>query len=438
MKMFRAILFFLFLNLNGMLAQNDTCLSTTNIGISFPPVTNSSYQAFSKMHLDVLHVKKIRFEENWWRREKLQGVYNWSPLDARINWAYDNHYEVLLSIQAKAPDWACSSFSDSLSCVFNDNSDFKNYLDTLLKRYAGKIDKIQFGNEWQVPYWYIGDSVQFVAANNVLYNSVKTNSPSTKVVLGGFTTFSLRALAVCNGKVPSIRDDKGVQYTSAQCGVPEVVSMFNRITYVLKNAKYDMLDLHLYDDVEQWDEYYNNFMDTITKPVLVSEFGGPNVLYETPYSDALQSNRLFQYIKKLDSLQIKEAYYFKMVEYGTAVDAHVRSGLLDTNLNIKLAYYLLERFNAGCVTNTKTVLQKSAISFSPNPMEISTLIEFNNDGHLELCLTICNSEGRIVRQISHLNGESFIFEKQDLSSGFYFVTLQEGEHIYARAKLIVY
>ena len=71
-------------------------------------------------------------------------------------------------------------------------------------------------------------------------------------------------------------------------------------------------------------------------------------------------------------------------------------------------------------------------------MENYTLIEFNNKDAKELCITICNGDGKIVRQINHLTGESFIFEKQELSSGFYFVTLQEGEHIYTRAKLIVY
>ncbi|NRA12602.1 MAG: hypothetical protein HRT57_11665 [Crocinitomicaceae bacterium] len=49
--------------------------------------------------------------------------------------------------------------------------------------------------------------------------------------------------------------------------------------------------------------------------MIVSEFGGPNINYE-PYTQTYQADRLFQYIKKIDSLKIEEAYYFKLIEGG--------------------------------------------------------------------------------------------------------------------------
>ncbi len=65
-------------------AQNDTCLHTTVLGISFPPVETDEQRSFSKTRLDDLGVKKIRFAEDWAQREPAPGEFYWQPLDARI------------------------------------------------------------------------------------------------------------------------------------------------------------------------------------------------------------------------------------------------------------------------------------------------------------------------------------------------------------------
>lgn len=328
-------------------SQDDTNLQYVTLGISFPPVADAEQRAFTKPHLDNLNVKKIRIGENWSFREPTQGNFNWQPLDNRINWAYENGYEILLTIQSNAPDWACSSTQNTRSCVFNNNNDFKNYIDLLLQRHSDKISKIQFGNEWQSDYWYAGTANNFVEANNILYTSVQENSPSTRVVLGGFTAISLRFLAGCNGKVSSFRDDEGILYDAdflaTHCPTPIIQDVITRINTVMQNAQYDIIDLHFYDDVEQWDEYYLNFKDMTTKPIIVTEFGGPNMNYET-YSDVFQAERLEQYIKKLDSLKIPEAYFFKLVE-GTNNPAHAKSGLIENpSLVEKPAYDTFKSF----------------------------------------------------------------------------------------------
>jgi hypothetical protein len=171
--------------------QNNTCLVNSEIGISFPTVADASQRSFAKTHLDSLGIKKIRFAEEWSLREPTQGIFNWGPLDNKISWVINNNYELLFTIQSNGPVWACGQ-QNTKSCVFLNNNDFKNYIDSLLLRYPNQIDKIQFENEWQSDFWYVGNAQEFIDANNILYNSVKTLSPSTKVVLGGFTTISLR------------------------------------------------------------------------------------------------------------------------------------------------------------------------------------------------------------------------------------------------------
>jgi hypothetical protein len=41
---------------------------------------------------------------------------------------------------------------------------------------------------------------------------------------------------------------------------------------VIKEAKYDILDLHLYDDAENWFTYFNILKNISDKPIIVSEF----------------------------------------------------------------------------------------------------------------------------------------------------------------------
>lgn len=439
MKEIVTILFFVITSIS-INAQNDTCLTNLTLGISFPPVADDTQRTFAKTHLDFLGVTKIRFAENWALREPTQGNFNWQPLDDRINWAYNNGYEILLTIQSNAPDWACSSNQNGQSCVFNDNNDFKTYIDSLLQRYPNKIGKIQFGNEWQSDYWYIGNANDFIQANNVLYASVQTYSPSTQVILGGFTTISLRVLAGCNGYVNSFYDDDGVYYDSAylatNCSTSIIQNGKKRIDSVLQYANYNIIDLHFYDDVEQWDEYYLNFSDTISKPIIVSEFGGPNMNYE-PYSDAFQVDRLYQYIKKLDSLQISEAYFFKLVE-GTANPAHSASGLIDdTTLLEKPAYFLFKSF-VSCLTSTFKYDYGKQIKFYPNPMKDYTTIEFENiNPPNKKTITIFGSDGQTVKVINNVYKNYYLLVKGNLIPGFYFIKVRDQNGVIARGKLII-
>jgi len=420
-------------------AQNDTCLTNLNLGISFPPVADAAQRTFAKTHLDVLGVSKIRFAEDWSLREPTQGNFNWTSLDERINWAFNNNYELLLTIQSKAPAWACSPTQNVQSCVFNDNNDFQIYIDSLLQRYSGKISRIQFGNEWQSDFWYAGNAQEFIDANNVLFSSVQNYSPSTQVVLGGFTTISLRFLAGCNGVVSSFYDDDGTlfdaNYLSTNCPLPLIQDVKNRIDSVLTFAQYDILDIHLYDDVEQWDEYYLNFSDTMSKPVIVSEFGGPNMHFE-PYSEAYQSDRLFEYIKKLDSLQISDAYFFKLVE-GTANPAHTTSGLIDDNTLVeKSAYYVFKSF-MDCTSSVFEYNYGKEIRFYPNPLINHSTIEFENSSKTIKELMIYSSNGKIVRTIGGITNNYVILDKKDLTSGFYFIKIRDKNRVIARGRMIV-
>ena len=260
-----------------LFGQSDTCLLQAELGISFPPVANQMQRDFSQPLLNELGVKRIRIGEDWSLREPTPGSFNWGPLDDRLAWAAANDYKILLTIQSRGPAWVCGA-QNGQSCVFSDNADFRNYLDSLLTRYPNQIDKIQFGNEWQTNFWYVGNASEFIASHNTLYDAVQMHAPTTDVVLGGFTTSSLRFLAGCNGVIDSFVQDDGILVDSTilatNCNSPTFTAASQRIDSILGQTNYDVLDLHLYDDVELWPALLENFTDTITKPIIISEFGG--------------------------------------------------------------------------------------------------------------------------------------------------------------------
>jgi len=325
-------------------AYGEYQLNNLELAISFPPVESDSQRKNTQKVLSDLKVKKIRFAEEWKFREPTKDNYSWGPLDDRLNWAEENGYEVMLTIQSNGPDWACVGASNDNSCVF-DTTEFKQYIIDLLQRYPNQLDKIQFGNEWQSDFWYAGSAEEFTIANNILYEAVQNYSPETAVVLGGFTAISLRFMAGCAGELSHFQDDEGIvyeqSYLDVNCSGTEGTALFNRINSVLDNSSFDLLDMHLYDDVENWSSIINHFKSVTTKPVIVSEFGGPNSHYEDD-SDGNQAKRLYDYIITLDSLEIEEAYFFKLVQ-GTKNEAHVKSGLMKGAFKSKKQSYFVFR-----------------------------------------------------------------------------------------------
>lgn len=71
------------------------------------------------------------------------------------------------------------------------------------------------------------------------------------------------------------------------------------------------------------------------KPIVVSEFGGPNSEFENTSPD-YQAMRMEYYINAIETLPITEAYYFKLVESDSSY--HKDSGLFFNNLTMKPAH----------------------------------------------------------------------------------------------------
>ncbi|OUS23782.1 hypothetical protein A9Q99_27495 [Gammaproteobacteria bacterium 45_16_T64] len=304
-------------------------------GLSYPGVSDAEGREFTRTNLQALSLTRIRFDEAWMYREPVEGEFNWGPLDERMQWLADNNISVMLTVQSNGPDWACEpTLSNERTCVFSDSDKFEGYIQTLLQRYPNQIELIQFGNEWLASYWFLGTAQDFVEYNNIVYQSVQRYSPSTKVVLGGFASGSLSIISYCAGDIDQYFEEQtgdlvDASQREAVCNSELVLSSQDMLNAVLESAEFDYLDVHLYDDVENWNTYLSTIRRAVGEsvPVVVGEFGGPNLIWEQPYSDEFQATRLGQYLDALSDMDIKEAYYFKLVQSESALAAHWESGL---------------------------------------------------------------------------------------------------------------
>ena len=323
------------------------------IGLSHPPWTHQEHIDFSVNEMKELNIDTIRLGVSWADREPNKGEFYWKPFDIRMKGVTDNNLSLLLTIRQSGPDWACTEIRNENSCVYKNKEDFRTFIRELLLRYPNQIDKIQFGNEWDSDFWWIGTSEELVELNNILYDTVKELSSGTIVVLGGITRGPFMISLICEkgGKYYDLVTSIGKSYSHEEVAdfcendYPQAKENF---LYVFENAKYEMIDLHLYDDVGWWEDYYNELKEISDKPVIVSELGGPNMIYEScetcshPYTEEYQAEKMKEYFAKVDELGVEEAYYFKLIQGGDASEQHQTSGLMTEQLKKKASYYVLK------------------------------------------------------------------------------------------------
>ncbi|OVE82209.1 hypothetical protein BVY04_01695 [bacterium M21] len=314
-------------------------LTADKIGLSFPPVKDRKQIQFTQSHIKALNVNRIRFAEKWSYREPKKGKFNWKALDERITFISDNNLSLLLTIEAVAPNWACSKHNRR-GCLFSNESDFRNFIRSLLQRYSNKISKIQFGNEWDIVGNYPGSIKDFVRFSNILFEETRQHSPATAVVLGGITKqypiciLSEKTEPALSFSKLTLKDKEGLNERLRKLLYQRDI-IIQTVDYVFEHAKYDIIDIHLYDDFENWGKYLDVLTHKTKKSLIVSEFGGPHPKFEV-YSQKYQARQISSYLEVIKQLPVTEAYYFKLVDTDNCW--HTSSGLIDKKLNRKEVY----------------------------------------------------------------------------------------------------
>jgi len=323
------------------------------IGIAFPVVTTLGDIGTSRGQLVDLGSRTVRMTENWKTREASEGVYSWAGLDSKIDTFHNAGIKIMLTIEADGPAWRCGT-SNARSCVFTDIPAFEDYITTLCRRYLGKIHTIQFGNEAFSSYWYVGTSSDFLTAWNAFYAVVRAEMPAARIALAGAQVSLPHAFAVCvEGRaIPTYSSSTGALLNSAQvaawCADAEIFAMRANYIAVTAGAQYDVLDVHLYDNMEYWDQYMAAMRNLLPgRTWIASELGAPNKRYEST-DDAFHAGRVSTLLSTARNLGFVQVYYFQLLEYDPAVDAeHERSGLLRfSDRTTKPGYDTVKAFNS--------------------------------------------------------------------------------------------
>ena len=321
-------------------------------GISFPPFANSEQIDFTTTELKKLALDRIRLAVDWRNREPSEDEFYWDPMDYRMEAAADNNISVFLTINSVCPDWALTGTGEDGAFFFDEDA-LETFIEALLTRYKN-IDKIQFGNEWEAgtedgtAYTAQASVEKFIIYTNILYDAVQRLSPETKVVLGGLTrTYPILKYFASNNSYPDfsgieLANGATVEYLKNR--IDKLKANYDskgigeNVERVLQDAEYDIIDIHLYDDPENWPEYLSVLPEG--KEVLVSEFGGPNSEFENT-SPHYQAKRMEDYIDAIEQLPITEAYYFKLVD--SRFSYHQDSGLFFESLRMKPARNVFAR-----------------------------------------------------------------------------------------------
>lgn len=93
-------------------------------------------------------------------------------------------------------------------------------------------------------------------------------------------------------------------------------------------------------------------------------------------------------------------------------------------------------FTAQMGTNENQFVE-AGITFSPNPL-VSTLTIDSDVALQKATLQFFNVQGKLVKEIQHLNGTKFTVTRGDLTRGMYMVQLSENGKILKSTKLMVH
>jgi hypothetical protein len=99
-------------------------------------------------------------------------------------------------------------------------------------------------------------------------------------------------------------------------------------------------------------------------------------------------------------------------------------------------YGYFDLINLQQVTEINSLEQKQSVKLYPNPFNNQTTLRTDKNLHTAT-LIMNNIFGQTVKQMENINGQTIILERDNLSSGLYFIYLSENTKMIATKKLII-
>lgn len=293
-----------------------------------------------------LGIRRTRLFVRWTENEPKKGEFQWTYLDRRFAAIRDNGMLPFITLNADGPDWACvdgtrTGHDPETYCRYRNDDDFRVFARAFLERYGGAIHFVQLGNE--IDWSFKGTPEAYLTLSNILFEEARRAAPGVLVGLGSVTTEVSTLVGLAEGTVGAgddfvdwridsagaTFDCKGKRIKKASIDVSGIGAMADR---VLRDAEYDAVDIHLYQDHANWPKYVEAWRAKLARAgrsahIVSTEFGGPSHKCEDDTNEELHARRVAEYMNAIRGAGIDEALYFTLVENDASFVGHPRSAL---------------------------------------------------------------------------------------------------------------
>lgn len=273
------------------------------LGLAFPGAKTSYYPFIRQAGIGT-----VRLTADWSRLEPKPGQYKTKGLDGRIAALQAQGLQVFLTIETpKAWYSRPGTGQTAKTSAPADQARWAKFVSFLVERYDGdgqqdapglrrSVRYIQVANEFVSPNnksgGWDGTNDELLAYINTAYGAAKAANPKVIFVLGGIAAFNLdiALLADTGANFPlQQRWSKGSKtvISKGQAKSPSIRALLDgRAKFILRQAKYDMADAHLYGPEGRDTARIAWLRKVARRPVLSSECGGPSLDYDTSYAPA--------------------------------------------------------------------------------------------------------------------------------------------------------
>lgn len=270
------------------------------LGLSFPGSQVRYYPYMADAGIGV-----ARIAVTWNLIEPEPGRYNWRGLDERVGTLLRLGIQPFLTFESQS-DWGTRPETRAVkNGAPIDLDDWRRFVGRVVERYdgdgqddmpglAGRVRYYQAANEWESPEnpsgGWIGSGKELIALIDATHDAIKAADPRAVHVLGGIASFNMDVLLVALDRA----DFPVQQRWSARSATvfdrrriksPEIAALIReRVLPVLRDARYDMADAHLYGPESRDPARLALLAELAGRPVLSAECGGPSRDYGGEYT----------------------------------------------------------------------------------------------------------------------------------------------------------
>ncbi len=269
------------------------------LGLAFPGADPAVYR-----HVADAGIGVVRIDAAWKHIEPAPGRFDFRALDRRIAEMQRLGLTPFVTFTSDA-EWAVMPATKHLNnATPRDPDAWSRFVRSTVERYDGDGTDDMPGLRGPVRYWQAanefmgakntaggwgGSSDELLAYVNLAHDAVKAADRDAIFVLGGLSVFTIDAAAIVLGADMELQQEHEPgrirRISRADLMAPPAQELFeNRLRRVLREARYDIADAHLYGPETRDPARIAALKRLSGHPVLSSECGGPSLNYGGSYS----------------------------------------------------------------------------------------------------------------------------------------------------------